>query len=100
MSMGGTVQPSVTLNDLHRLQPTLAGLLDIFTLDLLTPLGIAEGIGYAFPLWYVFCLSLKSSISLTSVALARTGLITDAALPLMLRHQAYSSNLLLKQGTI
>lgn len=87
-------RPTLKLNEMLRLQPTLAGLFGICTLDLLTPLGIAEWIGYAISPWYVSCFSL------TFVTLPRIELITDAALPLMLRHQTYSSNLLLKQGTL
>ena len=89
--MRGASRPSVKLNEVYRLQPTLAGLPGNFTLDLLTSLGIAEWIGYAFPLWYVSRLSLKPAVSLTFVALACTGLIGDAAFPLMHRHQKYSS---------
>jgi hypothetical protein len=81
-------RPSAKLNEGSRL---LAGPLGSFLLDLLTSLGIAEWIGYAFPLWYVSRLSLKPAVFLTFVALACTGLIGDAALPLMPRHQKYSS---------
>lgn len=51
--MEGASRPSVKFNEVYRLQPTLAGLPGNFTLDLLTPLGSAEWIGYAFPLRYV-----------------------------------------------
>ena len=92
--------PSVKMNELYRLQLTLADLPSIFTLDLLPPISIAEWIGYALPHWYVSCLSLKPAVSLTFVALAHTGLITGAAFSPMLRHQTYPSTSLLKRGMI
>ena len=98
--MRGAGRPSVKLNEMYRLQSTLAGLLGIFILLPLTPLVIDEWTGYAFPLGYVSCFSLKPAVSLTFVAHACTGLFTDASLTLMLCQQTHSSNLLLKQGTI
>jgi hypothetical protein len=93
-------RPSVNMHEMYRLQLTLADLPSIFTIDLLPPLSIAKWIGYALPLRYVSCLSLKPAVSLAYVALARTGLMTGAALPPMLRHQTYYLNLLLKRGMI
>jgi hypothetical protein len=143
----------VKLHETSRLLPALVGLLGIFILELMTPLGIAVWIGYGLPLWYVSRLSLKPSVSLPIVALACTGLIVagcflsppgmnafyatvnqtigvlflwgytlllmqaraaddrlnsgswframaGAARSPMPRHQAYSSNLLRKQGTL
>jgi hypothetical protein len=98
--MGGASRPSVKLNEVYRLQPTLAGLLGNFILNLLTPLGIAEWIGYVFPLRFVSRLTLQPAVSLSFIALACAGLIRDVALPLMLRHLANSSTFLVKQGTI
>ena len=83
--------PSVKMNEMYRLQLTLAELPSMFTLDLLPPLSIAEWIGYALPFWYGSCLSLKPAVSLTYGALARTELITGAAFPPMLRQQTYYS---------
>ena len=100
MIVGGTGNPSVKLNEVFRLQPTLVGLLGFFTRDLLALLGITWSIGYVFPLWYVSCLSRKPSVSIIIVGLACLGLIAETALPLTLSHHTYSSNLLLKQGTI
>jgi len=98
--MGGTDHPSVRFNKVYRLKPSPAGLLGIFTRDLLPPLGIFEWIAYAFALWYVSCFSGKPYFSLIFVALASTGLIAVTVLPLTLCQQTYSSNLLLKRGTI
>ena len=84
MIVGETDCPSVNMNEMYRLQQTLADLLSIFTLDLLSPFWITEAIGHAFPLWYLSYLPHKPAVSLTFVALARTGLITGAALPPML----------------
>ena len=92
--------PSVKMHELYRLQLTLADLPSFFTLDLLPPLSLADRIGHAMPPWYMSCLSLKPAVSRTYVALARTGLITGAAFPPMLRQQTYPSTLLLKRGMI
>ena len=100
MIVGEVYCPSVKMNEMYRLRPTLAALLSIFTLDLLPPLKIAQWIGYALPLRYVSSLSRKPAISRTFVALAHTGLITDAACSPTLRHQTSYSTLLLKRGTI
>jgi hypothetical protein len=75
MTMWESGRPSVKWNEVYRLLPALMGLLGIFLLELLTSLGIAVGIGYAFPLWYVSRFSLKPAVSLPLVALACTGLI-------------------------
>lgn len=91
MIVGEADYPSVNMNEMYRLQPTLAGLLGIFTLALLSPLWVAEWIGYAFPLWSMSCFSFIAAVFLTFVALARTGLITGAACPSMLRQQTYYS---------
>jgi hypothetical protein len=90
MIVGEADCSSVKMNEMYRFQPTLPDLRSIFTLDLLPPLGIAEWIGYALPLWYVSCLLLRPDISRTFVALALTGLITNAAFPLMLCQHTYS----------
>lgn len=100
MIMGGTDHPSVRFNEVYRLKPSPASLLGNVTRDLLPPLGITEGIGYAFPFWYVSWLSRKPYFSFIFVALASTGLIADTTRPLMVCQQTDSSNLLLKQGTI
>ncbi len=93
MIVGEADCPSVKMNGMYRLRPTLDDLLSIFTLDLLPPLKIAQWIGYALPLRYVSSLSLKPAISHTFVALARTGLITGAAFSPMfaIRHIQLSS---------
>lgn len=83
MIVGEAYCPSVNMNEMHRLQQALADLLTIFTLAL----GIAEVIGYASPLRYVSCLSFIAAVFPTFVALGRTGLITGAACPSMLRQQ-------------
>ena len=75
MIVGEVYCPSVKMNEIYRLQPILAALLSIFTLDLLPPLKITQWIGYALPLRYVSSLSRKPAISRTFVALAHTGLI-------------------------
>ena len=93
-------RPSVKSNEVYRIQPTLIGLLGIVTLDLLSPPWITKVIGYVLPLWYVSCLPRKPAASLKVVTLPRTGLITDAAIPLLLRDGMYSSTLLMKRGTI
>jgi hypothetical protein len=100
MTMMGVVCHSVKRNEWHRLLSPLAALVGIFILNLLTPPGITVWIGYALLLWYLSCLSLKAAVCLTFGALARPGLITGAACPFMRCQQTYSSNLLLKQGTI
>jgi hypothetical protein len=100
MAMMGVVCHSVKQNEWHRLLSPLAALVGIFILNLLTPPGITVWFGYALLLWYLSCLSLKPAVCLTFGALARPGLITGAAFPFMLCQQTYSSNLLLKQGTI
>lgn len=100
MVVGEAYYPSMNVNEMYRLQPTLANLLSTFTLVLLSALGIAEWIGYAFLLWYVSRLSLGPGVFLTFIALAFAGLITGAAFPPILRHQTYYSTLLLKRGTI
>ena len=100
MIVGEADCPSVNMNEMYRLQPILADLLSIVTLALLPPLRIGQWIGYALPPRYVSSLSCKPAISRTFVALARTGLITGATLPPMLRHQTYYSHLLLKRGTL
>jgi hypothetical protein len=75
MTMWDSGRPSVKLNEVHRLLPALVGLLGIFILELMTPLGIAVWIGYAFPLWYVSHLSLQPAVSLPLLALVCSGLI-------------------------
>ncbi len=92
--------PSVKSNEVYWIQPTLIGLLDIVTLDLLFPPWITKVIGYVPPLWYLSRLPLKPATTLKVVTLPRTGLIMDAAIPLLLRHGMYSSTLLMKRGTI
>lgn len=87
MIVGEAYCPSVNMNEMYRLQPALADLLTIFPFALLSALGIAEVIGYTSPLRYVSCLSFIAAVCLTFVALARTGLITGAACPSMLRQQ-------------
>ena len=98
MSVAG--HPSVKLNEVYRLLPALLGLLGIFILELPTPLGIDVWIRNPFPICCVSHLSLKPAVHLTPVLLACTGLVANAALSLMFRHQTFSSNYLLKQGTI
>ena len=100
MVVGEAYYPSMNVNEMYRLQPTLANLLSTFTLVLLSALGIAEIIGYASPLRSGSCLSRIATVFLTFVAFARTGLITGAALPPMLRQRTYYSHLLLKRGTL
>lgn len=68
-------RPSVELNEVDRLLPTVEGRLDFLLLDLQAPLGIVLWIGRAFPLWSVFRHSPKPAVSLPFVALACTGLI-------------------------
>ena len=86
MIVGEADGSSLKLNEMFRLQPPLAGILGIVTLNLLPSHRIANLIGPA--------------ASLTFVALACIGLIATAALPLIFCQQRYSSTLLLKQGTI
>jgi hypothetical protein len=100
MIVGKADRPSVKSNEVNSLQPSLADLLSIFTLDLLPSLRIAQWIGYALPLRYVSSFSRNPAISRTFVALTRTGLMTGAAFSPMLGHQTSSSTLLLKRGTI
>jgi len=91
MVVGEAYYPSMNVNEMYRLQPTLANLLSTFTLVLLSALGIAEVIGYASPLRSVSCLSLIATVFLTFVAFARAGLVTGATFPPMLRQQTYYS---------
>jgi hypothetical protein len=100
MIVGKADHPSVKSNEAYRVQPTLVGLLSLVTFNFLPPLWSTEILGYTIPLWYLACLLLKPAVCLTVVTRSRTGLITDAAIPLMLRHDMHSSTLLLKRGTI
>lgn len=58
-----------------RIIPALAGVLVIFALDLLVPLGYVVWIGYGFPLWYVSRVSSSQHRWLPAVAGLCTGLI-------------------------
>src|SRR5262249_34233515 len=93
-------RPSVKSNEANRVLLTLVGLLSIVTLDFSPPLRITDTLGDALSLWYRDCLLLKSAVSVTFVTHSCSKLITDAAIPLMLRHDMSSSTLLLKRGTI
>ena len=74
--------------------------LRVLVFPLPTPIGIVKGIGNAFPLWSMSRLSVKRAVPLIFVSLACIGTIANAAFSLMFRHQTWSSNFLLRQGTI
>lgn len=59
MVVGEAYYPSVNMNEMYRLQPTLANLRSTFTLVLLSAIEIAEVIGYVSPLRSMSCLFLN-----------------------------------------
>jgi len=73
--MWGPGRPSMKMNEVYRLLPGIAGLLGLFLLDMLTPLGIDVWIKYASPLWYASRLSPEPALSTPLVALSWIGLI-------------------------